>query len=543
MSSRTWRIAAATVAASAMTVSACTTSSTSDDGGGSGDGGSGGPLTIGTTDKIVSLDPAGAYDHGSSAVMQQVYPFLMNSEPGGATPAPDIAESAEFTSPKEFTVKLKEGLTFANGNELTSSDVKFTFDRQTEIADPEGPSALLGNLNKTTAPDDLTVVFHLKGSYDQTWPGVLTSVVAPIVDEEVFSATEVTPDKEIVDGNAFAGPYQIDSYDKNNLVSYKAFDEYNGILPKAKTNTVNVKYYSDSNNLKLDVGNGNIDMAYRTLSPTDIEDLSKNDDLKIHKGPGGELRYMVYNFNTMPFGKKTENPDPEKALAVRQAMADSLDREQIAQQVYKGTYRPVYSHVPEGFNGQIQPLKKMYGDGEGGPDAERAAQRLEDAGVKTPVSIHLQYNTDHYGASSSEEYAMIKSQLESTDLFKVDLQSTEWVQYGKDRTNDEYPVYQLGWFPDYSDADNFLTPFFLNPGSFLAQHFNDEEINTLIKEQRSEPDEAKRNKLLGEIQTKVAEKLPTLPFLQGAQVSVADKDVKGIILDASFKLHMSAIEK
>lgn len=543
MSTRTWRIAAATVAASAMTISACTTSSTSGDGGSGGDGESGGPLTIGTTDKIVSLDPAGAYDHGSSAVMQQVYPFLMNSAPGEATPEPDIASSAEFTSPKEFTVKLKEGLTFANGHELTSSDVKFTFDRQTKIADPEGPSSLLGNLKKTTAPDDQTVVFHLKGSYDQTWPGVLTSVVAPIVDEEVFSPTEVMSDKDIVDANAFAGPYQIDSYDKNNLVSYKAFDDYDGILPAAKTDTVNVKYYSDANNLKLDIGNGNIDMAYRTLSPTDIEDLSKNDDLKIHKGPGGELRYMVYNFNTMPFGKKTEDPDPDKALAVRQAMADSLDREALAKQVYKGTYQPVYSYVPEGFEGQTQPLKKMYGDGQGGPDADRAAKRLEDAGVKTPVTIHLQYNTDHYGSSSGEEYAMIKSQLEGTDLFKVDLQSTEWVQYGKDRTNDEYPVYQLGWFPDYSDADNFLTPFFLNPGSFLAQHFNDEEINSLIKEQRSEPDEAKRNKLLGELQTKVAEKLPTLPFLQGAQVAVADKDVKGIILDPSFKLHMSIIEK
>ena len=65
----------------------------------------------------------------------------------------------------------------------------------------------------------------------------------------------------------------------------------------------------------------------------------------------------------------------------------------------------------------------------------------------------------------------------------------------------------------------------------------------IIKEQRSEPDKAKRDKLLAELQTKVAEKLPTLPFLQGAQVSVAGKDVKGIVLDPSFKLHMSTIHK
>ena len=539
MSPRMWRIAAAASAASALTITGCTTSST---GGDDGDGGSG-PLTIGTTDKVVSLDPAGAYDNGSSSVMQQVYPFLMNSAPGESTPEPDIATSAKFTSPKEFTVKLKKGLTFANGNELTSSDVKFTFDRQLKIADPEGPSSLLGNLKKTTTPDEQTVVFHLKGSYDQTWPGVLTSVVAPIVDEDVFPANKVMADNDVVKEEPFAGPYTIKSYDKNSLVSYEAFDDYDGILPKAKSKDVNVKYYSDANNLKLDVGGGNIDMAYRTLSPTDVKDLSKNDDVKIHKGPGGELRYMVYNFNTMPFGKKTSDADPKKALAVRQAMADSLDREALSKQVYKGTYTPAYGFVPEGFEGQTTPLKKMYGDGNGGPDADRAAQRLKKAGVKTPVDIHLQYNTDHYGNSSGEEYSMIKSQLEATDLFKVNLQSTEWVQYGKDRTSDQYPVYQLGWYPDYSDADNFLTPFFLNPGSFLAQHFNDPEINKLIEEQRSEPDEAKRKKLLGEVQTKVAEQLPTLPFLQGAQVAVAGKDVQGIILDPSFKLHMSAIHK
>ncbi|MCU1418894.1 MAG: peptide transporter substrate-binding protein [Mycetocola sp.] len=57
--------------------------------------------------------------------------------------APDIAESAEFTTPTQFTVKLKEGLTWADGSELTSPELKFSFDRQLAIADPNGPSSLL----------------------------------------------------------------------------------------------------------------------------------------------------------------------------------------------------------------------------------------------------------------------------------------------------------------------------------------------------------------------------------------------------------------
>ncbi len=63
----------------------------------------------------------------------------------------------------------------ANGNDLTSSDVKFSFDRQLAIADPNGPSALLYNLDSVEAPDDTTVVFNLKAENDQVFPQILTS--------------------------------------------------------------------------------------------------------------------------------------------------------------------------------------------------------------------------------------------------------------------------------------------------------------------------------------------------------------------------------
>ena len=160
--------------------------------------------------------------------MNQVFPFLMNTPYGSPDVEPDIAESAEFTAPTEYTVKLKAGLKLANGNDLTSSDVKFTFDRQLAIADENGPSSLLYNLDSVDAVDDTTVVFNLKSENDQIFPQILSSPAGPIVDEEVFSADALTPDDEIVDGNAFAGQYTITSYDFNNLVSYKANPDYQG---------------------------------------------------------------------------------------------------------------------------------------------------------------------------------------------------------------------------------------------------------------------------------------------------------------------------
>jgi len=512
-------------------------------GDGDSDGGSaGGSVIVGTTDKVTFLDPAGSYDNGSFAVMNQVYPFLLNSVQGTSDVTPDIAESAEFTSPTEYTVVLKDGLKFANGNDLTSSDVKFSFDRQLAIADENGPSTLLANIASVEAVDPTTVVFTLNNPDDQTFAQILSSPAAPIVDEEVFSADSITPDKDIVDGEAFAGQYTIASYDFNNLISFKANPEYKGNLGAAKTETVSLKYYTDASNLKLDVQEGNIDVAHRSLSATDIADLQSNDNVKVEIGPGGEIRYIVFNFDTQPYGATTPEADPAKSLAVRQAVADLVDRDEIAEQVYKGTYLPLYSYVPDGLTGATTVLKDLYGDGEGGPDADAATKVLTDAGVDTPVTLNLQYNPDHYGESSGDEYALVKSQLEESGLFTVNLQATEWVQYSKDRTADVYPAYQLGWFPDYSDADNYLTPFF-STDNFLGNHYDNSAVNDMIVKQASETDPAARTTLIEEIQAAVAADLSTIPLLQGSQVAVTGKDVSGATLDGSFKFRYGSIVK
>lgn len=525
---------------SALLLAGCAggTSSEGTDGGGA----SGDPIIVGTTDKVTTLDPAGSYDNGSLAVQTQVFPYLVNTDYNSTEVVPDLAESAEFTSPSEYTVKLPADLKWANGNDLTSSDVKFSFDRNLAIADPNGASSLLYNLDSIATPDDTTVVFTLKTENDQVFPFILTSFPGAIVDEEVFAADAITPDKDIVDANAFGGPYAITSWDFNKAVEFTPNESYMGLLDAAVNSGVILSYFAESSNLKLAVQEGDVDVAYRSLSATDVEDLGTNDKVKVVDGPGGEIRYIVFNINTQPFGATTAEADAAKALAVRQAAADLIDRETIADQVYKGTYTPLYSYVPEGFAGATDALKGLYGDGEGGPDAAKAKATLEAAGITEPVELNLQYSPDHYGPSSGDEYALVKQQLEADGLFTVNLQSTEWVQYAKDRTADVYPAYQLGWFPDYSDADNYLAPFFLKE-NFLGNHYDNAEVNDLILKQAVEPDVATRTADIEKIQELVAGDLSTLPILQGAQVAVTGADVSGVTLDASFKLRFAPITK
>lgn len=126
----------------------------------------------------------------------------------------------------------------------------------------------------------------------------------------------------------------------------------------------------------------------------------------------------------------------------------------------------------------------------------------------------------------------------------MDLQTTEWVQYSEDRTADVYPAYQLGWFPDYSDADNYLTPFFLTE-NFLGNHYANPAVDELITKQGTTADPAERTAVIEEIQDTVAADLSTVPYLQGAQVAVVGADVSGAedTLDASFKFRYAALSK
>ena len=508
----------------------------------------GNAITIGTTDKITSLDPAGSYDNGSYAAQIQVFPFLYAQDYNTSELSADIAadDGTWNSDGTQFTVKLKSGLKFANGHDLTSSDVKFSFDRVKKINDENGPSSLLANITDVKAKDDTTVVFTDSVPYDVTLKQVLSSPAGPIVDEESFSDSKLTDADTIVKDNAFAGPYKLTSFKLNEALAYAKNDSYKGLTP-AKNDAVQVKYYADASNLKMAVQQGQIDVAYRSLTPTDISDLSKDKKVKVVTGPGGEERFLTFNFRIQPYGEKTSKPNAAKAKAVRQAVANLIDRDELASKVYKNTYTPMYSFIPDGLTSHSDTLKSAYGDGNGKPSTDKAKKVLSDAGVKTPVDLKLQYNPDHYGSSSADEYAAIKSQLESSGLFKVDLQSTEWTQFNKDRVVTEdsdgsYPVYQLGWFPDYSDPDNYLSPFFRD-GNFVNNGYSNKEINDLIVKQAGEKDESVREKLLKEIQEKETDDLSTIPLLQGAQTAVTGTSVKGVVLDASFRFRYASITK
>ncbi|GAA2580285.1 ABC transporter substrate-binding protein [Dactylosporangium fulvum] len=531
----------AAAAVALLGLAACTTATAEPDDG----GGAGTPrITIGTTDQVSSIDPAGSWDAGSGTVESEVYATLLNAPNGTTDVKPDLASSIALSAPTTYTVQLKPGLKFANGHDLTSSDVKFSFERQLRIADKNGPSSLLYNLASVAAPAPTTVQFTLKSANDSLFPQILTTSAGFVVDEEVFPADKILDDDAIVAAKPWSGPYAIDSYAKNSLVSFRPNPAYQGFLGTPKNQGVLLKYYTAASNLKLDLQQGAVDVVYRTLTIPDLQDLGNRPDVVVHTGSGNGIRFIVFDLKTQPHGSATAQADPAKALAVRRAAASLVDRPQLAKQVYKGTFQPLYSYVPQGITGATESLKPLYGDKQGGPDKAAAAALLSAAGVATPVALNLQYNTDHYGSSSEDEYALIKTQLEAGGLFKVNLQSTEWAQYGKQRVADQYPAYQLGWYADYLDADNYVGSFFA-ADNWVNNGYDDKEVQALIKQEQTEIDQARRTELLRKIQDTVAAAVPILPLLQGSTAIVTRAGIEGVPkqLDSAYQFRWAELSR
>jgi peptide/nickel transport system substrate-binding protein len=513
-------------------------------GGGGGGGGEGtgtaagggdtdATIIQGTTDQPVSYDPAGSYDLPSWNFIYNVMEGLLTIPAGGNQPEPALADQCSFDDPKTYSCTLKQGVTFQDGSDFTADDVKASFDRNNKIADPNGASSLLAALyakpgkvtgDEVEVVDDHTVRFHLQRA-DATWPFILTTGAGAITPSE-YPADKLQPDAKAIG----TGPYKLVSYRPGEQTVLERYDGFHG--EKAPNKRIIIQYFDKSSALKLAVQNGEVDIAYRSLTPTDISDLRNQDGVNVVEGNGTEIRYLVFNLDL----------DPGKELAVRKAVAQTIDRQAIVDNVYNGTVQPLYSMVPEGLAGHIDAFKDEYGDA---PDVDAAKKTLEDAGVSTPVNIEIWWTPTHYGDLSADEYAEIKRALDGSGLFKVTLKSTEWDQYGEAAFTDQYPAFQLGWFPDFPDGDNYLAPFYGSTTSFLNNHYKNPEVDAAITKEKESTDQATREDAFKTIQEDAAKDVPIVPIWQGKQVAAVRDGISGVedTFDPSFQFRYWLITK
>jgi peptide/nickel transport system substrate-binding protein len=197
--------------------------------------------------------------------------------------------------------------------------------------------------------------------------------------------------------------------------------------------------------------------------------------------------------------------------------------------------------VAQGLDGATDAYKTVYGDA---PSKQKAQQALQTAGITTPVNITAWYTPSHYGPVSADEWGEIKRQLEASGLFKITLKSQEWEQYQESYVHGAFQMWQLGWFPDYTDADDYLSPFYPN-GGFFNDHYNNATVNDLIAKEKSEANKATRLQQIQQAQMIAAQDAPTVPIWQGKQFAAVRSNVSGFdkTLDRAYTIRLWVVGK
>lgn len=245
----------------------------------------------------------------------------------------DLAESWEVSADgKQVTFHLRKGLTWQDGQPLTSDDVKFSIDL---LKNPDSLAITAGRykaVKEITTPDPQTVVFNL----DQPSAPLLDALTLSFIYPK-HALAAITP-KDLVKSSWWStnpigsGPFKWSKYVPDQYVELLPFDNY--WRGKPKLDKLINRYFKDSSSALIALRSGDIQFTYVTSD--EAGSLKSDQSVTVIPGPSQVLNYLGFNQKDKRF----------QDVRVRQAFMYAIDRKAIVDQLYKGTAQL----VPCGYN-------------------------------------------------------------------------------------------------------------------------------------------------------------------------------------------------
>lgn len=469
----------------------------------------GGDLIIGSIGSPILFNPLYSSDGVSADIQDFLFEGLVGSNkkdfgPNTEKLAASVEESEDGLT---YTVKLKEGIKFHDGEPLTADDVVFTY-RIPLSDDYDGPrKSYFEALESVKKIDDRTIKFHLNKVDAQFHSiglsfGILPEHILKDVPIHELAEHEFNTKKPIG-----SGPFKFVEWKDGEFVKVEAFEDYYQGRPHL--DTITVKFATDTNALLTQLQNRDIDF-YAGIPASDIETVKSFQDkigIKLKEGLAPSYTFFAGNMRNELFKDKE----------VRQAINHAIDREAIVNEILEG--HGEVAHVPE------SPLSWAYHDDvpKFTYDPGKAKRILADAGWKPGKDGILKKDGKRFsfelktnlGSQVREDVVVLLQE----QLKKVGIEvKPVFVEYST-FTNDVKPgvwnfdavifAWLLGTDPDPSI---FFHSKEIEKGlNFIG--YSNPELDRLLEQQLKERDREKRKKLLGNIQVKLAEDLPyTLLF-------------------------------
>jgi peptide/nickel transport system substrate-binding protein len=450
-----------------------------------------------------NLDPRVGIDAFSERIDSLICDDLL-SRGDDLNVAPGLAERWEIPDPLTYVFHLHPGVKFHDGRTLTSRDVKWTFDSLLQGKIRSVKSATYRFVDHIDAPDDFTVVFHMKES-DATLLWNLSDGAMGIVPEG--SGDEMTRHP------VGSGPFRFVSAETDREVVLERNDSYWG--EKAKLDRVRFAVVPDATTQALELRKGSGDIAINSLTPDTVLTLGRDPSLAVETSPGTRLGYLAFNLR-----------DPIlRNVRVRQAIAYALDTRPMIEYLWRGEVEPAHSVLPAqswAYNGDVAVYHH---------DPEKANQLLDAAGY-APVNgvrfhITMKTGTDE---NTRLMVAVMQQQLRAVGI-ALDIRSFEFATFFSDVTHGAFQMYGLRWIGGNEDPDIFEYAFHsakFPPNGANRGFYSNPRVDKLIDQARREIDPAVRKPLYAEVQRILAEDVPYIDMWYFDNVMVHTRRVHNI---------------
>ena len=515
-------------------------------------------IILGTTDKVqTTIDPADAYDYFGINMIDNLGAPLVDFAAGTTNTSPSALQPALATKWSEssdgltYTFILRSGLKYDDGTPFNSTDVKFSVDRGMAINDPNGAFnglAVGSIIDSVTTPNATAVVFHLKAPFSAFLSMMTFGIFYPVNPNKVPKVTcnpcsDATGIVNFTSGNAAAsnpnglGPYTLTEWTRSGTkeveMTLTANPYYWNYPAYPKTHTIIIKFYPDATSLAAAIKSGDVDLAYRQFTTTDIQSMMTTQGLHVYPSPGAFIQYLVFNQNVAPYSD----------INVRQGIAAALNRTDLIDTVFAGTATPLYSQIPLGMAYHTDAFKAAFG---AGPNYDLARQILAKSGYNAThkLDITLWYETTGHYPQSADQAQVIKSDLEASGVIAVTLNGVDFSTLHSDIRAGSLSMWIYGWYPDFIDPYDYTTPFFQSAGSsWLNDGYNSSAMDALLAQSLTATGTQLAN-VYSQIQTLQAQDVPTIPLYQGGANccgAIAKNSVGGIYLDVTLIFRLDTL--
>ena len=426
---------------------------------------------------------------------------------------PVLAEHYEMINDdKTLRIKIREGVRFHNGDELTAEDIAFGFQHW---RDARVKAHMIDAMDTTEVLDKYTLDVHLKYPYSP----LLGNIVAGF---SAVSKKAITEDPDYKNNPVGTGPYKFVEWKPSERVVVEAFDDY--FLGRPEVDQLVYVPVVETTNRTMGLEARDIHISY-DIDPVDKGIIHSRRGLDYDEMPGTRISYVIINTQREMLND----------VRVRNALALAIDREGIISAVLMGAGELAQTPVPQqvfGYSGEVEPIVQ---------NMEKARELLEEAGIEQGTRLSLLTADRGENLSIAQ---IIQANLRDIGIDLV-IDIVEWGTYLEYSALGRHDIALGGWSTGTGDADYALYPLLHSSASGSQGNrsfYSNPQVDELLDEARNNMDRQVRLANYQAIQDIIREEMPLIPLYYGMTNIARNSQVAGINMSADGRHNMHNLQ-